>query len=129
MAKKQKTLLLRNTTCDFVCPWINKLDGSDNHSFLKGEIFEVPEFVERERNGKKVQISTFDLLKSTFGAGIEIAQGAISMSDMKEKDAEIARLKAELAKQKKGSKKEEEPAEDEEEITHDPEEDSEIGEE
>ena len=115
MAKKQKTLLLRNTTCDFVCPWINKLDGADNHSFVKGEIFEVPEFVERERNGKKVQISTFELLKSTFGAGIEIAQGAISMSDMKEKDAEIARLKAELAKQKKGSKKEEEPVEDSEE--------------
>ena len=105
MAKKQKTLLLRNTTCDFVCPWINKLDGSDNHSFVKGEVFEVPEFVERERNGKKVQVSTFELLKSTFGAGIEIAQGAISMSDMKEKDEEIARLKKELAKTK-GKKQE-----------------------
>lgn len=105
MAKKQKTLLLRNTTCDFVCPWVNKLDGSDNHSFVKGEIFEVPEFVERERNGKKVQVSTFELLKSTFGAGIEIAQGAISMSDMKEKDEEIARLKKELAKTK-GKKQE-----------------------
>ena len=107
MAKKQKTLLLRNTTCDFVCPWINKLDGSDNHSFLKGEIFEVPEFVERVRLGKTVQVSTFELLKNTFGNGIEIAQGAISMSDMKEKDEEIARLKKELAKTKKSKKTEE----------------------
>ena len=133
MAKKIKTLLLRNTTCDFVCPWVNKLDGSKDHRFVKGEIFEVPEMVERVRNGDKVMVNSFELLQSVFGKGIEIATGAISMSDMKEKDEEIARLKAELAKQKKGSKKKEEkleePAEDEVEITHEPEEDSEVGEE
>ena len=116
MAKKIKTLLLRNTICDFVCPWINKLDGSNNHHFVKDEIFEVPETVERVRNGEKVQVSTLEILRSAFGVGIEVAKGAISMSDMKEKDEEIARLKAELAKSKKGSKKEEKlekPAEDE----------------
>ena len=131
MAKKQKTLLLRNTTCDFVCPWINKLDGSDNHSFVKGEIFEVPVTVKRVRNGKEVEIDTLQLLQSTFGKGIEEAKGAISMSTVKEKDDEIARLKAELTKQKKGSKKEktEESEEDETEVTHEPEEDSENGEE
>lgn len=132
MAKKIKTLLLRNTTCDFVCPWVNKLDGSKDHRFVKGEIFEVPEMVERVRNGDKVMVNSFELLQSVFGKGIEVATGAISMSDMKEKDEEIARLKAELAKQKKGSKKEEkleESAEDEVEITHEPEEDSEVGEE
>lgn len=124
--KKVKTLLLRNITCDFVCPWINKLDGSDNHFFAKGEIFEVPEFVERVRNGKTVQIPTLDLLKSAFGTGIEEAKGAISMADMKEKDEEIARLKKELAK----SKKKAEPEDDEVEETHEPEEDSEsVGEE
>lgn len=128
---KQKTLLLRNTVCDFTCPWANKLDGSDNHSFVKDEIFEVPAEVERVRNGKKVKVSSLELLQHAFGHGIEEAKGAISMSGMKEKDDEIKRLKAELAKQKKNSKKEklEEPEEDETEITHDPEEDSESGEE
>ena len=111
MAKKIKTLLLRNTTCDFVCPWVNKLDGSKDHRFVKGEIFEVPEMVERVRNGDKVMVNSFELLQSVFGKGIEVATGAISMSDMKEKDEEIARLKAELAKQKKGSKKQSEPEE------------------
>ena len=104
MAKKQKTLLLRNTTCDFVCPWINKLDGSDNHSFAKGEIFEVPVTVKRVRMGKEVEIDTLELLQATFGRGIEEAKGAISMSSVKEKDDEIARLKAELAKAKKNKK-------------------------
>lgn len=122
MAKKQKTLLLRNTTCDFVCPWINKLDGSDNHSFAKGEIFEVPATIKRMRLGKEVEIDTLELLQATFGRGIEEAKGAISMSTVKEKDDEIARLKAELAKTKKDKKAE--PERDEEEITHDPEEDS-----
>ena len=115
MAKKEKTLLLRNTICDFVCPWVNKLDGSKDHHFVKGEIFEVPETVERVRNGDKVKVNSFELLQSVFGKGIEVATGAVSMSDMKEKDEEIARLKAELAKQKKDSKKEEESAEDDEE--------------
>lgn len=104
--KKQKTLLLRNTTCDFVCPWINKLDGSDNHSFAKGEIFEVPVTVKRTRLGKEVDVNTLELLQATFGKGIEEAKGAISMSSVKEKDDEIARLKAELAKAKKGNKEE-----------------------
>ena len=120
MAKKEKTLLLRNTTCDFVCPWVYKLDGSNDHRFVKGEIFEVPETIERVRNGEKVKVNSFELLKSTFGLGIEVATGAVSMSNIKEKDDEIARLKAELAKAKKGGKKE-----DEAEVTHDPEEDSE----
>lgn len=116
MAKKQKTLLLRNTTCDFVCPWINKLDGSDNHSFAKGEIFEVPVTVKRVRMGKEVEIDTLELLQATFGRGIEEAKGAISMSNVKEKDDEIARLKAELAKAKGGKKnKKEEAPEDESE--------------
>lgn len=115
MAKKEKTLLLRNTTCGFVCPWINKLDGSDKHSFEKGEIFEVPEEVERIREGKKVKVSTFDLLRSTFGNGIEIAQGAISMSDMKDKDEEIAKLKAEIEKMKKGKNTNTEPKNDSDE--------------
>lgn len=106
MAKKQKTLLLRNTTCDFVCPWINKLDGSDNHSFAKGEIFEVPVTVKRVRMGKEVEVDTLELLQATFGKGIEIAKGAISMSSVKEKDDEIARLKAELAKAQKSNKNE-----------------------
>ena len=131
MAKKIKTLLLRNTTCDFVCPWINKLDGSDNHMFAKGEIFEVPATVKRTRLGKEVEIDTLELLQATFGRGIEEAKGAISMSNIKEKDDEIARLKAELAKAKKGSKKEEkleESEDDETESTHEPEEDSEVGE-
>lgn len=131
MAKKEKTLLLRNTVCDFVCPWANKLDGSKDHRFAKGEIFEVPATVERVRNGDKVQVNTFELLKSVFGIGIEEAKGAISMSQIKEKDEKIARLKAELAKQKKGSKKEEkleEPEEAETEI-QEPAEDSEGGEE
>lgn len=110
MAKKIKTLLLRNITCDFVCPWINKLDGSDNHSFAKGEIFEVPATIKRTRNGKEVEIDTLEMLKNTFGSGIEVAQGAISMSSVKEKDDEIARLKAELAKAKKDKKTE--PQED-----------------
>lgn len=104
--KKQKTLLLRNTTCDFVCPWINKLDGSDNHSFAKGEIFEVPVSVKRKRLGKEVEVDTLELLQATFGKGIEVAKGAISMSTVKEKDDEIARLKAELAKTKKSNKDE-----------------------
>ena len=126
MAKKVKTLLLRNTTCDFVCPWISKLDGSDNHFFAKGEIFEVPAKVIRTRLGKDVEIDTLELLRNTFGAGIEEAKGAISMSDIKEKDAEIARLKKELAK----SKKKAEPEDDEAEVTDEPEEDSEpVGEE
>lgn len=123
MAKKQKTLLLRNTTCDFVCPWINKLDGSDNHSFAKGEVFEVPATVKRMRLGKEVQVDTLELLQATFGRGIEEAKGAISMSTVKEKDDEIARLKAELAKTKKGKKTENEP----EEETDDVEEVSETG--
>lgn len=106
MAKKTKTLLLRNTTCDFVCPWINKLDGSDNHSFAKGEIFEVPATVKRVRLGKDVEVDTLELLQATFGKGIEVAKGAISMSSVKEKDDEIARLKAELAKAKKDNKEE-----------------------
>lgn len=106
MAKKEKTLLLRNTTCDFVCPWVYKLDGSNNHHFVKGEIFEVPETIERVRNGEKVKVNSFELLKSTFGIGIEVATGAVSMANIKEKDDEIARLKAELAKAKKGEKKE-----------------------
>lgn len=105
MAKK-KTLLLRNTSCDFTCPWANKLDGSDNHSFVKDEIFEVPAEVERVRNGKKVMVSALELLQYAFGRGIEEAKGAVSMSGLKEKDEEIERLKAELAKMKtKGSKK------------------------
>ena len=130
MAKKTKTLLLRNTKCDFNCPWVNKLDGSNNHHFVKDEIFEVPETVERVRNGEKVQVSTLEILRSAFGVGIEVAKGAISSSVIKEKDDEIARLKAELAKSKKGSKKEklEEPAEDEAEVTHEPEEESESDE-
>lgn len=106
MAKKEKTLLLRNTTCDFVCPWVYKLDGSNDHHFVKGEIFEVPETIERVRNGEKVKVNSFELLKATFGIGIEVATGAVSMSNIKEKDDEIARLKAELAKAKKGEKKE-----------------------
>lgn len=122
MAKKQKTLLLRNTTCDFVCPWINKLDGSNNHSFAKGEIFEVPATVKRMRLGKEVEVDTLELLQATFGKGIEEAKGAISMSSVKEKDDEIARLKAELAKAKKGKKAESEMEEDE--ITDDTNEDS-----
>lgn len=124
--KKEKTLLLRNNTCDFICPWINKLDGSNNHKFVKGEIFEVPAKVKRMRNGEEVEVSTLELLQATFGIGIEEAKGAISMSAMKEKDDEIARLKAELAKSKKGKKQESEPEsepeEDELEITHEPEE-------
>lgn len=122
MAKKEKTLLLRNTTCDFICPWINKLDGSNNHRFVKDEIFEVPATVKRIRNGEEVEVDTLELLKATFGNGIEEAKGAISMSSVKEKDNEIARLKAELAKAKKGKKAE--PEDDEVEITHEPEEDS-----
>lgn len=110
MAKKEKTLLLRNTTCDFVCPWVYKLDGSNDHRFVKGEIFEVPETIERVRNGEKVKVNSFELLKATFGLGIEVATGAVSMSNIKEKDDEIARLKAELAKAKKGRKAE--PAEE-----------------
>lgn len=106
MAKKEKTLLLRNTKCDFVCPWVYKLDGSNDHRFVKGEIFEVPETIERVRNGEKVKVNSFELLKATFGIGIEVATGAVSMSNIKEKDDEIARLKAELAKAKKGEKKE-----------------------
>lgn len=115
MAKKEKTLLLRNTTCDFVCPWVYKLDGSNDHRFVKGEIFEVPETIERVRNGEKVKVNSFELLKATFGLGIEVATGAVSMSNIKEKDDEIARLKAELAKAKKGGKAEPvqtEPAEE-----------------
>lgn len=109
MAKK-KTLLLRNTSCDFTCPWANKLDGSNNHSFVKDEIFEVPAEVERVRNGKKVMVSTLELLQHAFGRGIEEAKGAVSMSGLKEKDEEIKRLKAELAKMKtKGSKNKAEP--------------------
>ena len=108
--KKAKTLLLRNTTCDFICPWINKLDGSKDHKFVKGEVFEVPATVKRVQNGDEVEVSTLDLLRATFGMGIEEAKGAISMSQMKEKDDEIARLKAELAKSKKGEKAE--PEED-----------------
>lgn len=111
MAKKEKTLLLRNTTCDFVCPWVYKLDGSNDHHFVKGEIFEVPETIERVRNGEKVKVNSFELLKSTFGLGIEVATGAVSMSNIKEKDDEIARLKAELAKAKKDEKAEEDSEE------------------
>lgn len=118
MAKKIKTLLLRNTVCDFTCPWANKLDGSKDHKFLKGEIFEVPAMVKRIRNGEEVEVDALELLKATFGAGIEEAKGAISMSDMKEKDDEIAKLKAELAKAKKGKK--EEAVEDSEEIAEEP---------
>lgn len=118
MAKKIKTLLLRNTVCDFTCPWANKLDGSKDHKFLKGEIFEVPAMVKRIRNGEEVEVNALELLKATFGAGIEEAKGAISMSDMKEKDDEIAKLKAELAKAKKGKK--EEAVEDSEEIAEEP---------
>lgn len=113
MAKKEKTLLLRNTTCDFVCPWVYKLDGSNDHRFVKGEIFEVPETIERVRNGEKVKVNSFELLKATFGLGIEVATGAVSMSNIKEKDDEIARLKAELAKANKGRKAE--PAEEDSE--------------
>ena len=115
MAKKEKTLLLRNTTCDFVCPWVYKLDGSNDHRFVKGEIFEVPETIERVRNGEKVKVNSFELLKATFGIGIEVATGAVSMSSIKEKDDEIARLKAELAKAKKGGKAEPAQAEPAEE--------------
>lgn len=115
MAKKEKTLLLRNTTCDFVCPWVYKLDGSNDHRFVKGEIFEVPETIERVRNGEKVKVNSFELLKATFGLGIEVATGAVSMSNIKEKDDEIARLKAELAKAKKGRKAEPAQAEPAEE--------------
>ena len=115
MAKKEKTLLLRNTTCDFVCPWVYKLDGSNDHRFVKGEIFEVPETIERVRNGEKVKVNSFELLKATFGIGIEVATGAVSMSNIKEKDDEIARLKAELAKAKKGGKAEPAQAEPTEE--------------
>lgn len=115
MAKKEKTLLLRNTTCDFVCPWVYKLDGSNDHRFVKGEIFEVPETIERVRNGEKVKVNSFELLKATFGLGIEVATGAVSMSNIKEKDDEIARLKAELAKAKKGGKAEPAQAEPAEE--------------
>lgn len=118
MAKKIKTLLLRNTICDFTCPWINKLDGSNDHKFLKGEIFEVPATVKRIRNGEEVEVDTLEVLKSAFGVGIEEAKGAISMSDMKEKDEEIAKLKAELAKAKKGKK--EGTAEVSEEVTEEP---------
>ena len=115
MAKKEKTLLLRNTTCDFVCPWVYKLDGSNDHRFVKGEIFEVPETIERVRNGEKVKVNSFELLKATFGLGIEVATGAVSMSNIKEKDDEIARLKAELAKAKKDGKAEPAQAEPAEE--------------
>jgi len=111
---KEQTLLLRNTNCSFTCPWANKLDGSDNHRFEKDEIFEVPVEIERERNGKKVMVSTLELLQKAFGKGIEEAKGAVSM---KEKDEEIARLKAELAeakKQKKSKKKTETEVVDEE---------------
>lgn len=108
-----KTLLLRNTMCSFSCPWINKLDGSDNHTFEKDEIFEVPAEIERERNGKKVMISTLELLQNAFGKGIEEAKGAVSMTGLKEKDEEIARLKAELeeAKKTKKTRKKSVPAE------------------
>ena len=102
---KEKTLLLRNTMCSFSCPWVNKLDGSDNHRFEKDEIFEVPAEVERVRNGKKVKVSSLELLQSAFGKGIEIAKGAVSMNNLKEKDEEIARLKAELAKAQEQGKK------------------------
>lgn len=98
---KQKTLLLRNTVCSFSCPWCNKLDGSDNHSFEKDEVFEVPAEVERKRNGKLEMVSALELLQSAFGKGIEVAKGAISINKIKEKDEEIARLKEELAKAKK----------------------------
>ena len=104
--KKEKTLLLRNTLCDFVCPWANKLDGSKDHKFVKGEIFEVPAKVKRERNGEEVEVDTLEVLRAAFGVGIEEAKGAVSMSNIKEKDEEIARLKAELAKTKKGKKAE-----------------------
>ena len=102
--EKAKTLLLRNTMCDFSCPWVNKLDGSDGHNFVKGEVFEVPEYVERKRNGKKVQVSSMELLEAMFPKGIEIAKGAVSGNKLKEKDDEIAKLKAELAKMKKDKK-------------------------
>lgn len=104
--KKEKTLLLRNTLCDFVCPWANKLDGSKDHKFVTGEIFEVPAKVKRERNGEEVEVDTLEVLRAAFGVGIEEAKGAVSMSNIKEKDEEIARLKAELAKTKKGKKAE-----------------------
>lgn len=121
MAKK-KTLLLRNTICSFNCPWVNKLDGSDNHHFEKNEIFEVPAEVARERNGKKVMVSTLELLQNAFGRGIEEAKGAVSMSGLKEKDEEIERLKAELAQAKKAKKAEIKVAEPEK--TEEPEEES-----
>ena len=101
-----KSLLLRNTICSFTCPWAHKLDGSDSHRFEKDEVFEVPVEIERERNGKKIMVSTLELLQNAFGKGIEEAKGAISMSSVKEKDDEIARLKAELAKAKKNEKEE-----------------------
>ena len=104
MAKKEKTLLLRNTVCDFVCPWIDKLDGSKNHKFVKGEIFEVPATIERIRNGEPTQVDTLEVLRAAFGPGIEEAKGAISVSKMREKDDEIARLKAELAKMQRANK-------------------------
>ena len=91
--------------CSFSCPWCNKLDGSDNHSFDKDEVFEVPEEVERIRNGKPTMVSSLELLQSAFGKGIEVAKGAVSMNKIKEKDEEIARLKAELAKVKDEGKK------------------------
>lgn len=103
MAKKvnkNKTLLLRNTVCGFSCPWVNKLDGSDNHAFEKGEVFEAPETITRLRNGKEVEINTLELLQSMFPRGIEEAKGAVSVSALKEKDEEIERLKAELASMK-----------------------------
>lgn len=93
-----KTLLLRNTWCDFTCPWCNKTDGTKGHSFIKGEIFEVPETLERkDEQGNVRQVSALDLLNKMFPIGIEVAKGAVSAAKMKEKDDEIARLKAELA--------------------------------
>ena len=116
MAKKEKiepkTLLLRNTNCAFTCPWVHKLDGSDDHSFAKDEIFEAPLTVKRIRNGKEVDVDTMELLKAMFPHGIEIAKGAVSLSKIKEKDEEIAKLKAELASLKKGKK--EDPVSEEE---------------
>lgn len=101
MSKKEtKTLLLRNTMCDFSCPWASKLDGTDGHTFYKDEVFEVPEFVERNRNGKPTPVSSKELLEAMFPHGIEVAKGAISGAAIKEKDEEIARLKAELEKMK-----------------------------
>lgn len=99
---KQKTLLLRNILSDFTCPWCNKLDGSDNHFFAKGEVFEVPEKIKRKRNGDEVEVSTKELLEHMFPNAIEVAKGAVSMTEMKAKDDEIARLKAELQKAKAG---------------------------